>query len=42
MAAISGDHIFICISMNEQLCIMIEISLKVVPKGPTDINPALD
>ena len=27
--------------MNEKFCILIKISLKFVPKGPTDNNPAL-
>ena len=30
-----------CISMNGVLCILIKISLKFVPKGPIDNNPAL-
>ena len=36
-----ADNTFRCISMNENVCIMIEISLKFVPKGPVDNNPAL-
>ena len=28
------DDIFKCIFMNEKVCILIEISLKFVPKGP--------
>ena len=35
------NDIFGCIFMNEKLCILIEISLKFVPKGPIDNNPAL-
>ena len=30
-----------CIFVNEKFCILIEISLKFVPKGPIDNNPAL-
>ena len=35
------DDIFRCIFVNEKFCILIKISLKFVPKGPTDNNPAL-
>ena len=35
------DDIFKCIFFNEQFCILIKISLKFVPKGPIDNNPAL-
>ena len=35
------DDIFRCIFINEKFCILIEISLKCVPKGPIDNNPAL-
>ena len=35
------DDIFKCIFMNEKFCILIEISLKFVPKGPINIIPAL-
>ena len=35
------DDLFICILMNEKFCILIEISLKFVPKGQIDDNPAL-
>ena len=35
-----GD-IFKCIFVNEKFCISIEISLKFVPKGLIDKNPAL-
>ena len=35
------DDIFICIFVNERFCILIRISLKFVPKGPIDNNPAL-
>ena len=37
-----ADDIFRCISMKETLCILVKISLKFVPKGPTDNNPALN
>ena len=40
IAAISQD-ISKCISMNEHVWISIKISLKFVPKGPIDNNPAL-
>ena len=33
--------VFQCIFLNEKFCILIQISLKFVPKGPTDNNPAL-
>ena len=36
-----ADGIFRCIFMNEKFCILIEISLKFVPKSPIDNNPAL-
>ena len=36
----TGD-IFKCIFMNEKFWILIQISLKFVPKGPIDNNPAL-
>ena len=36
-----ADDIFGCIFMNEKFCILIKISLKFVPKGPIDNNPAL-
>ena len=36
-----ADNIFRCIFMNEKFCISIKISLKFVPKGPIDNNPAL-
>ena len=35
------DDIFRGIFMNENFCILIKISLKFVPKGPIDNNPAL-
>ena len=41
MAAILADDIFKCISMNEDVRIAIQISLKSVPKGSTDNKPAL-
>ena len=31
-----------CIFVNEKFCMLINISLKFVRKGPTDINPVLD
>ena len=36
-----ADDIFWSIFMNEKFCILIEISLKFVPMGPIDNNPAL-
>ena len=30
-----------CIFVNEKFCLLIKISLKFVPKGPIDNNPAL-
>ena len=36
-----SDDSFKCIFVNEKFCILIEISLKYVPKGPLDNNPAL-
>ena len=36
-----ADDIFRCIFMNEKFCILIEISLKFIPKGPVDNNPSL-
>ena len=36
-----ADDIFRCNFVNEKFCILIEISLKFVPKGPIDNNPAL-
>ena len=41
MAAILADNIFKRIFFNEKFCILIEISLKFVPKGPIDNNSAL-
>ena len=35
------DDIFGCIFVNEKFCISIKFSLKFVPKGPVDNNPAL-
>ena len=40
-ATILADHSFKCIFVNEMFCISIQISLKFVPKGPIDNNPAL-
>ena len=36
-----ADDIFICIFVNEKFGILIKISLKFVPRGPVDNNPAL-
>ena len=36
-----ANDIFRCILVNENFCISIKISLKFVPKGPMDNNPAL-
>ena len=36
-----AEGIFRCISMNEEFSVLIRISLKFVPKGPIDNNPAL-
>ena len=36
-----ADDIFRCIFVNENFCILINIALKFVPKGPIDNNPAL-
>ena len=36
-----ADDIFRCIFVNEIFFILIKISLKFVPKGPIDDNPAL-
>ena len=41
MAAILADDIFKHIFLNDKLWILIEISLKFIPKGPIDNNPAL-
>ena len=41
MAAILADDYFKRIFLNEKLRILIQISLKFVPKGPIDNNPAL-
>ena len=38
---ILADNIFKRIFFNENFCILIEISLKFVPKGPIDNNSAL-
>ena len=35
------DNIFIHVFVNEKFCILIWISLKFVPKGPIENNPAL-
>ena len=37
----SPDDIFKCISLNENIWILIKMSLKFVPKVPTSSNPAL-
>ena len=36
-----ADDIFWCIFVNEKFCILIKFSLKFVPNGPIDNNPAL-
>ena len=36
-----ADNIFKCIFVNEKFHILIKISLKFVPEGPIDNNPAL-
>ena len=41
MAAISQTIFFWCIFVNEKFCILITISLKFVPNGPVNANPAL-
>ena len=41
MAAILADDIFRYIFVNENFCILIEISLNFVPKGPIDNKTAL-
>ena len=35
-----ADDIFICIFVNERFCILIEISLKFIRKGPINNNLA--
>ena len=41
MAAISADGIFKYVFVNEKFCILIDISLKFVPKGQISNIPAL-
>ena len=41
MYAILADDVFRCIFVKEKICILSIISLKFVPKGPIDNNPAL-
>ena len=41
MAAKLADDIFNCIFLNENDRILIQISLKYVPRSPIDHNPAL-
>ena len=41
MAAISQKTLTNAINLNENVLISIKISLKFVPKGPIDNNPAL-
>ena len=36
-----ADDVLACIFVNEKVCILIKISLKFVPKGLIDNNPAL-
>ena len=40
MDAIFSDDIFKCIFLNENCYILIQISLKYVPKAPVDNKPA--
>ena len=40
MATILADDIFKCIFLNEKVRILIKFSLKCIPKGPIDNNPA--
>ena len=35
------DDIFRCLFLNGKFCILIQISLKIVPKGSIDNDPAL-
>ena len=41
MVATLADDIFRCIFMKEKFCILIEISLKFVPRGQINNNSAL-
>ena len=41
MATNFADDIFKCIFVNEKFCILSQIFLKFVPKGPINSNPAL-
>ena len=41
MAVILADNIFKCIFLNEKDKILIQISSKLVPRGPIDNKPAL-
>ena len=41
MAAILADDIFQCIFLNEDDKILIQISLKLIPRSPIDNKPAL-
>ena len=41
MAAIFADNILGCIFLNENVWILLKISLKFVPKGPINNIPAL-
>ena len=36
-----ADDIFRCNFLNKTFCILVKISLKFVPKGPTGNNPVL-
>ena len=40
MAAVSQTMFSYVFFVNENFCILIKISLKFVPKGPNDNNPA--
>ena len=41
MGTVLADYSFKCIFMNEKFLIAIQISLKLVPRGPIDNKPAL-
>ena len=41
MATILADNVFKCILYNWKFWILNKVSLKFVPKGPIDNNPAL-
>ena len=41
MADILADNIFRCVFLNENICILIKISLNFVPKVPIDNKPSI-